>query len=343
MGLAPGRPDAADRDHMHDPTDLRLPRLAPILLVGVLAGLAIVRPGNLAGETDLPYRLFTGLTSVAVVGYVTWRFHGLIPAAAAVLLLRWADPTSPAPAAFQERAADTVFLVTLAIGIAAGSRQGRSGNLPWLLLALGASVPIYGWLQLDALPTDDPVARDRLRHLALGLTALSAVIGLRARSVPWLDRLKLIGIVIGLPLAGIAGARVVHGHWPRLWEGGDWPAVVSEWTTAVREGTWSAGAWCWADRWIVAGLAAVGFWRTAVRGWKEWRCGRPPLAWRVAAAGLGALAALGPRPLASGSLSLAAVGAILPVFGLADLVLALIERIELKPPEPGPSGVPRVK
>jgi hypothetical protein len=47
--------------------------------------------------------------------------------------------------------------------------------------------------------------------------------------------------------------------------------------------------------------------------------------------------------LASGSLALAAVGSILSVFGVADLVLVLIERIELKPPEPGPSGVPRVR
>jgi hypothetical protein len=47
--------------------------------------------------------------------------------------------------------------------------------------------------------------------------------------------------------------------------------------------------------------------------------------------------------VASGSLALAAVGTLLSVFGVADLILALVERIELKPPDPGPSNVPRVK
>jgi hypothetical protein len=328
---------------MHDPADIRLPRVAPILLIAVLAGLALARPGNLSGEADLPYRLFTTLASVAVVGYVGWRFHGLIPAALAIVLLRWAEPTAPPAAAFLERAGDTVFLATLGIGIAAGSRQGRPGNLPWVLLAIAASVPIYGWLQADSLPTNDPVARDRLRHVTMGLAALSAVVGLRARSVPWLDRLKLVGVVLGLPLAGVIAARLVHGHWPPLVEGGDWPAVVSEWQTAFREGSWSAGAWCWADPWIVAGLLVIGLWRTLARGLKEWKRGRPPLAWLIAAGGLGAFVALGGRPLAPGSLALAAVGAMLSVFGAADLILALIERIELKPPDPGPSGISRVK
>jgi hypothetical protein len=328
---------------MHDPADIRLPRIAPVLLIAVLAGLAIARPGNLAGEADLPYRLFTTLASVAVVGYVAWRFHGLIPAAGAILLLRWADPTTPSGDAFLERAGDTVFLVTLGIGIAAGSRQGRPGNLAWLLLALAASVPVYGWLEAESLPTNDSMARDRLRHLTLGLAVLSAAVGLRARSVPWSDRLKLIGVVIGLPLAGVVAARLAHGHWPRLLDGGDWPAVLSEWQAAIREGTWSAGAWCWADRWIVGALMVIGFWRTGARGWKEWRLGRPPLAWLIAAAGLGALVAVGARPLAPGSLVLAAVGAILSVFGAADVILALVERIELKPPDPGPSHLPRVK
>jgi hypothetical protein len=328
---------------MHDPADIRLPRIAPVLWIAVLAGLAIARPGNLAGEADLPYRLFTTLASVAVVGYVAWRFHGLIPAALAIILVRWADPTTPSGDAFLERAGDTVFLVTLGIGIAAGSRQGRPGNLAWLLLALAASVPVYGWLEAEGLPTNDPVTRDRLRHLTLGLAVLSAAIGLRARSVPWGDRVKLIGIVIGLPLAGVVAARLAHGHWPRLLDGGEWPAVVSEWQAAIRDGTWSAGAWCWADRWIVAALLLIGLWRTLARGWKEWVQGRPPLAWLIAVAGLGAVVAVGARPLASGSLVLAAVGAILSVFGAADLILALVERIELKPPDPGPSSVPRVK
>src|SRR4051812_33022489 len=105
---------------MDDPTDIRLPRLAPLLLAGVLVGLAILRPGNLAGGDPI-YRLLTGLTAVAAVGYAVWRFHGLIPAAAAIALLWFADSGSHGDTAFQERGTDAVLLATLALGIGVGS------------------------------------------------------------------------------------------------------------------------------------------------------------------------------------------------------------------------------
>ena len=87
----------------------------------------------------------------------------------------------------------------------------------------------------------------------------------------------------------------------------------------------------------------VGLWRAVARGRKGMKAGRPPLAWLIAAAGVGVIAAVGARPLAAGSLAVGAMGTILSVFGVADLVLALVERIELKPPAPGLSGIPRVK
>ena len=84
-------------------------------------------------------------------------------------------------------------------------------------------------------------------------------------------------------------------------------------------------------------------WRTIARGRISTKKGRPPLAWLIAGAGVGTILAVGARPLAAGSLALAAVGAFLSVFGMADLILALIERIELKPPEPGPPAVRPVR
>jgi hypothetical protein len=328
---------------MDDTADTRLPRIAPLLLLGVLVGLAVVRPGNLAGDADLPYRLFTTLTAVAVVGYVTWRFHGLIPAAIAIVLLRLADPVAAPAAAFMERAADAIFLATLGIGVAAGSRQGRGGTLPWALIALVGAIPVYGWAGRSNPAVEDLVAHDRLRQVTLALAVLAVIVGLLARRAPWLDRLRLLGVMIGLPAAGVVAGRLISGTWPPLLEGGDWPAVVSEWQAAVRDDTWNAGAWCWTTPAVVGPLVLVGLWRTLARGRNSLRTGRPPLAWLIAGAGVGTIIAVGARPIAPGSLALAAVGAILSVFGVADLVLVLIERIELKPPEPGPSGVPRVR
>jgi hypothetical protein len=328
---------------MDDPTDNRLPRLAPLLLVGVLVGLAIVRPGNLAGDTGLTYRLFTTLTAVAVVGYVVWRFHGLIPAAAAIVLLRLADPASPSTAAYFERAGDVAFLITLGIGVAAGSRQGRSGTLPWALIALAAAISSFASSGWSVPATEDLEAHDRLRHVTLSLAVLAVVVGLLTRRATWLDRLRLLGVMIGLPAAALAVARLTTGAWPPLLEGGDWPAVVSEWQAAVRDDTWQNAAWCWTISTVVVPLMLVGLWRTIARGRNDLRLGRPPLAWLLAATAVGSIIAVGARPLASGSLTLAAIGSVLSVFGVADLVLALVERIELKPPEPGPPAVRRVK
>jgi hypothetical protein len=325
---------------MDDPTDTRLPRIAPLLLLAALVGLAVVRPGNLGGAHEL-YRLFTGLTAVAAVGYVAWRFHGLIPAAVAILLLFVADSDN-SPAAFAERATDVGLLTTLAIGIAAGSRQGRPGELPWLLTAVAAVIPVYVWVGPGVPTPVDPVGRARVLDLTPALFLLAVLVGLCARKVPWGDRLRLIGLLVGVPVVVAVTARLLRGDWPATGDA-NWPALVSEWQAAVRGGTWPHAAWCWATPWVTLPLVGLGLWRAFARGWQGLRKGRPPLAWLVAVATLGAIAVSGARPTASGSLALAAAGSLLSVFGVADVVLALVERIELKPPEPGPSAVPRVK
>jgi hypothetical protein len=328
---------------MDDPTDIRLPRLAPLLLAGLLAGLAITRPGNLAGD-PAAYRLLTGLTAVAAVGYAAWRFHGLIPAAAAIILLRFADPSSPADAAFLERGSDAVLLATLALGNGAGSRQGRPGWPAWAVLAvLAAGIAVFGWFSWQFPPPADSVARYRMCHVTIALVALTVAVGLMARGASWRDRARLIAVAVLIPAAGVVAARPDRDDWLRLANGGEWGFLSDEWRGALASGNWSAGAWCWTTPWVAGPLILVGMWRTIARGRNSTRTGRPPLAWLITAAGVGCIVAVGARPLASGPLALSAVGSLLSVFGVADLVLALIERIELKPPQPGPSGVPRVK
>jgi len=326
-----------------DPTDTRFPRIAPLLLTAVLVGLAVVRPGNLAGDSQSVYRLLTGLTAVAAVSYVAWRFHGLIPAAVAIVLLRYADP-APAADAFAERGTDAVLLATLALGVGAASRQGRTGRVPWAIQAvLAAGVSYCGWFGRDLPSAADSIARYRLQHVALALVVLTIAIGLLARGATWRDRALLMAVAVLFPGVGLALARPDRDDWLRLANGGEWGYLVDEWRVAVISGRWVDGAWCWTTPWVAVPLMAVGLWRTVARGRNSRKTGRPPLAWLVAATAIGSLAAVAARPIAPGSLALAAVGSLLSVFGVADLALALIERIELKPPEPGPAPDPRVK
>ena len=104
-----------------------MPRLAPVLLVGILGWLAIARPGNLGGQAMPIYWLLTTLTAIAAVGYTSWRFHGIIAAAATIALFRFADPDHPSNDAVLARGWDALVLATLALGIGVGARQGRGG------------------------------------------------------------------------------------------------------------------------------------------------------------------------------------------------------------------------
>jgi hypothetical protein len=325
---------------MSDTAPHRFPRIAPILLVAALLGLAVVRTGNLAGDTALAYRLATTLAAVAAVCYIAWRLHGILAAAAVFILMRIAEPNEPVHAAFLERQNDAVFLVTLAIGIAAGSRQ--MGRLPWVLIGIAAAATaVFGWYGLEMPPAEDLIARERMRHITMLIAVLSAIVAL-LKSSAWPDRLKLLAATVGVPAAGVVAFRLIHGDWPRFLEGGDWPAVIPEWKNAFANNDWASGAWVWTVPWVVVPLMLIGLWRTIARGRKELKYNRPPLAWLLTVAGLSVFAALGGRPLASGSLALAAVGAIFGVFGIADLIQALVERIELRPPETGPASAPRV-
>ena len=142
-----------------------------------------------------------------------------------------------------------------------------------------------------------------------------------------------------MPAAVVGARRLTTGAWPVTWDAAAWSALGGEW----RSDGWAAAAWCWTTPWVVVPLLGFGLYRTAARGLKQWRAGDAPLGWLVGLAGLAAVAALTPRAVGRDSLALAAVGALLSVFAVADFGLAMIERIELKPPPPGPSDVPRVR
>lgn len=337
------RPNRRFSTRMDDTTQTRMPRLAPLLLIGVLAWLAIVRPGNLAGESAVGYRVLTSLLAVAVVGYVAWRFHGILPAVVGVVLLRLIDPDQPVSAAFLERGADAVLLATLAVGIAAGARQAQRGTLPWVLLGIAAAALAYfGWCGRELPAPEDGIARARVWHVSAVVSILAVPIGLTARKAPWRDKLRLVGVMILIPAIGV-GAAVARGDQPPTFSQANWHAVLDEWKAVFANHSWDQAAWCWTNSWVAGLLVLVGIWRTLARGRNQAREGQAPLAWLITVAAVGALVGLGGRQVASSSLALAAVGVLLSVFALADLIQLLIERVELKPPEAGPSAVPRVK
>ena len=155
--------------NMDDTARDRFPRLAPILLAGVLIWLAIARPGNLSGVSMVLYWLLTTLSAVAAMAYIAWRFHGIIPAAAAIALFRFAEPDHPDMTATIERGNDAIFLLTLALGIGAASRQGRHGKTAWIVWAIaGIVVAYFGWFSWEQFRPKDAIARERMWQLLRG-------------------------------------------------------------------------------------------------------------------------------------------------------------------------------
>jgi hypothetical protein len=325
---------------MTDPVpEFRRPWFAVLALAGLLFALLAFRPGLLGDDTDRAYKALTTLGAVAAVASVAWRFHGLVAGAAVVLLLLTIDRRPLEYVAFLERGADAALIGTLALGVAVGAQPNRRRPWTWLVFAVAATALIaVGVGQWELPAAEDATARARTVHLIVGVAVLAGLVGCLGRATA-VARLKVLLVWIGVPAAVIGAWRLTTGGWPMTWEAAAWPAMADEW----KSDGWAEAAWCWTTPWVGVPLLAFGLWRTAARGLKQWRAGDAPLGWLVGLAGLATIVALTPRPVGRDSLALAAVGALLSVFAVADLGLAMIERIELKPPPPGPSDIPRVR
>src|SRR5262249_55227096 len=159
-----------------------------------------------------------------------------------------------------ERGADAVFLASLAIGIAAAGRQSHGGRLPWILLAIGSAlVAFFGWYGRELPIFEDDIVHARLWHLTAPGTVVAVSVRPTVRRAPRRDRLRLIGVVLLLPAAGVAAA-VAQGHAPPTLSQADWPAVIEEWKAAVSNRNWDQGAWCWTGAWLAGPLLLVGIW-----------------------------------------------------------------------------------
>ena len=324
---------------MTDPVpEYRRPWFAVLALAACLLVLLAVRPGLLGDDTDRAYKSVTTLGMVAAVASVAWRFHGIVAAAAVAVLFLAADRPPHADVALAERGADAALVGLLALAVGGNARPDRQ-PLTWVLMAGGvAALVAVGVCQWGLNAPEDPTARARTGQLVVALAGLTAAISLLGRA-PAATRFKELAVWIAVPAAVIGGWRMATGCWPLTWDAAAWPALADEW----KSDGWAQAAWCWTTPWAAAPLLAVGLWRTAARGRKQRRAGQAPVGWLVGFLGLAAVVALTPRPVGRDSLALAAVGALLSVFAVADLGLAMIERIELKPPPPGPSDIPRVR
>jgi hypothetical protein len=94
--------------------------------------------------------------------------------------------------------------------------------------------------------------------------------------------------------------------------------------------------WGWPAAWLTGVLMIWGFWRSIRRGWRLSARRQPPTAWlltgyAVLAFVAAALHSTGTDPFSL--LTLAALGVLLAVFGVADLVRGFMERLVLAPPQ----------
>jgi hypothetical protein len=171
----------------------------------------------------------------------------------------------------------------------------------------------------------------------------------RANPAPsWLNigAAALLGLVV--PAGGVllAPLAVRHFRWqqipvqPAIGDPLDyWEEVVS---TPVEDFQVDAfrpaqlNQWAWPRGWVVLPLMAWGLWCSFRRGWKQSARRKPPVAWVLTLFALIELAGACLRPGSEAEvplLSLAALAALLSVFGIADVLRGFMEKLVLAPPQ----------
>jgi hypothetical protein len=94
----------------------------------------------------------------------------------------------------------------------------------------------------------------------------------------------------------------------------------------------------WPAYWILIVLLLLGLFRSGWRGWLQWSRHQPPIAWLLTLYVVLVVAAYMVDPMhvrTSQFLPLATLAAILPLYGIADLITGLGEGLRLQPPENG--------
>lgn len=288
-----------------------LPRVSLVLGVLALLGIALSVPASECVNTCI----IAGL-----VGYLAWRFHGLLVAGLALLLIVLHGVPE------QGMAPTITYLLALVGGIMAWVTADRRGGRLWL----GPYGLVAAMLVLFIHQQSHHLTPEAIRMLQASgvLLVLGGLWGLVAwRRWDGFQALAVVGIaLLGVSVLTIAHmARVLSPEW---WSLDAWRTCGADWRAWLFDAFDRSEPWCWASAWALLPLMAIGLWQMLTRSRKQRQTGHAPTA-LLAGVGIGG-GFLATLPENGYFLHLVAI--VLPLFGVADLTQTLVERLQLTPP-----------
>lgn len=329
-----------------------------LLLASLTLWLLVVRPGQLAPSRPYADLLLMGsLTGMYVLYLVNWKTHGIVYGIVSLSIFLLSDRLSveyPTEAGWHLLQVAFIACFGLHVVVWTSLSDGRTSSVFWIIAA-ACMVALLSLLWIEAERTRQFLnqqhlegwiiadQRNRICAFILSIAGGIACIWYRGgrSAAAWIwGIICLLAPVAGYGVAMLFGpvsidAVINGGHWERIF------ADHSRRLTAVSRS--DLEGWCWTTPSIVLTLGVIGMLRCLFRGFAQRRKRQMPTAWLLLGTALLLLMAL--LPTATGGLrpyGLFVIGIALSVYAIADLALAIYERIALEAPEPGPSDVPRV-
>jgi hypothetical protein len=321
---------------MSEPTNPRPFPWWPVLtLAALLTAVALVL--RFAGSEAAPADVV--LSAVLLTGAVFmlmrwWQGTPWGVAAAALLLVHpllwtWSD-TFRTEARFE---ALEIILLALAVATWLLTFESEFRWLQWLALtaaAFLATFPLFTWALGPRFVT--------------WFVIVAIVVGVGLRSAQTLRggaRIVPGNVVFALsfaPVLFVATLALAYLNTSRYRGTLLWPPEYRD-AAPVTLAPWERdqlAKWAWPSLWLMVPLMAWGLWRTLTRGWSDFKKFRAPISWLLTAYALAC--ALGAALREDDSLSahvvaLATVAVLLAVFGVADFIRGIGERLILLPPE----------
>ncbi|HYT89770.1 MAG TPA: hypothetical protein VEL76_13765 [Gemmataceae bacterium] len=326
---------------MAEPAARRMPwgLVLTIVLLSLLLGMVF---------RAAPWRVVLATVGMAVGTFLAlrrlqnylWGVVGALVLALHPLNWEWSAPFE------QSMRAEALELIVLAAVVTAWELAARPAfaGVAWLLVAL--ALCLGGGLAWPALPQAGLVTA-LLTVVGLPLGGLLAALRHRERPA-WGNVTAAVVLGIAAPILGLllAAASVRVLDWPVSGGVGADSGAFDFLSAAV--GTGAAGLeigsfaanelhrWAWPAVWVVLPFLLVGLWLTVRRGSKLLSARRPPLPWVLTLYALVELVGAALHPSAALTpilLRFASVALLLAIFGIAEIVRAVLRPLVLPPPE----------